>query len=403
MWSGLDNWSSGVPTTGMNVLTDRDSTDDLSSLSLGYLDVGGGHTLEVTGELSVTTFDYTYGSGGTLISDGGNVTIGSASGPLIAEEWRHFADYLYGRRQRRDRIESTPSSYSTVNFDAGTLVLEGALPGDIDASLVNFGLLDAIGVPGAPGSPPAVSWGAHSFSITTSDGTFAFDSVQYQNGAVPTDFYTEYANGLVYIAVDAVACYLKGTKILTGSGEVPIERLRIGDRVRTKDGALKPIKWIGRRSYDGRFAANNWEVLPVLILAGALAPATPRRNLYVSPRHAMFIDGMLISAADLVNGTSVLQIESMDRIDYLHIELEEHDAVYAEGALSETFVNDDSRMLFQNAHEYEALYPDEVPVSPLFCAPRFSEGFELQAIRDRLTQGAQRGGSIVSAPLPRSA
>ena len=92
--------------------------------------------------------------------------------------------------------------------------------------------------------------------------------------------------------VAAAACYRRGTHILTAVGDRPIETLRIGDAVPTRFGGVRQVKWIGRRSYDRRFVAGNGAILPVLIRAGALGRALPARDLFVSPKHAMLINGV---------------------------------------------------------------------------------------------------------------
>ena len=61
---------------------------------------------------------------------------------------------------------------------------------------------------------------------------------------------------------------------------------------------------------------------------------------------------MLIEAKDLVNGVSIVQAERVESVEYFHIELDSHDVIIAEGAPSESFIDDDSRGMFHNAHEY---------------------------------------------------
>ncbi|MGO8738463.1 Hint domain-containing protein, partial [Rhodoblastus sp.] len=148
-----------------------------------------------------------------------------------------------------------------------------------------------------------------------------------------------------------VACYLAGSHIRTPAGEIPVETLRIGDPVVTASGRLRPIKWIGTRAYSARFAGNNPDLPPIRFKAGSLEEGVPARDLLVSPKHAMFLDGVLIPAEHLVNGATIVKEAASADIRYFHIELESHDVLIAEGALSESFVDDDSRAMFQNAHE----------------------------------------------------
>jgi hypothetical protein len=198
--------------------------------------------------------------------------------------------------------------------------------------------------------------------------------------------------------IDYVACYCRGTLIGTERGQKKVETLRIGDEVTTASGASRPIKWIGRRSYGGRFIMGRSDILPVCIKADALGDNVPKRDLWISPHHAMFIDGMLIEAKDLINGVSIVQMAHVDKVEYFHIELETHDVIVAEGALSETFIDDDSRAMFHNARDYAVLYPDAATMPARYCAPRCEEGYEIETVRQRL---ALRAGLLRSADAPR--
>ncbi|WP_082064699.1 Hint domain-containing protein [Acetobacter orleanensis] len=183
---------------------------------------------------------------------------------------------------------------------------------------------------------------------------------------------------------EGTPCYCRGTLIATDRGDVPVEYLKIGDQIRTLRHGFRPIRWIGRRAYSGQFAAGNRDVLPVTFRAGSLGKNLPQQDLSVSPLHAMYLDGVLVPAAALVNGRSIVQAKAMDEVAYFHIELESHDVIFANGAESETFVDDGSRGMFHNAAEYNRLYPDAVQQAVAYCAPRVEEGARLNAIRRKL-------------------
>ncbi len=184
------------------------------------------------------------------------------------------------------------------------------------------------------------------------------------------------------------ACYCAGTLIATANGEIAVEDLKIGDSVVTASGALREIVWIGTRAYSPRFAGANPDLLPIRFKVGSLADGVPRRDLLVSPEHAMFLDGVLISAKHLVNGATIVREKPEDDIHYFHIELASHDVLIAEGAFSESFVDDDSRGMFQNAHEFKQLYPEARPKEIVYCAPRVEDGFALDRVRRRLAERA---------------
>ena len=119
--------------------------------------------------------------------------------------------------------------------------------------------------------------------------------------------------------------------------------------------------------------------MPVRISRFAFDDRTPQSDLYLSPNHALFFDGVLIPAVYLVNGTSIVQVmpEGVKEIEYFHIELETHEVIFAEGVAAETLLvmkereafADLIREAFDNFAERKQLYGnDALPMTP--CAPR---------------------------------
>jgi Hint domain len=192
------------------------------------------------------------------------------------------------------------------------------------------------------------------------------------------------SGGTGIVLTNDAPCFLRGTRILAADGEVPVEALQIGDHLVTLSGEAKPIIWIGRRSYAARFIAKSQ--LPIRITANALADGMPSCDLDVSPKHAMYIDDVLVPAENLVNGVSIFRLETKQDVEYFHVELAAHDIVFAAGAPSETFVDCDNRGMFHNAAEYGVLYPADTRATWEFCAPRVEDGEALARIRDRLEQ-----------------
>jgi hypothetical protein len=199
----------------------------------------------------------------------------------------------------------------------------------------------------------------------------------------------------VYFTANETLCYLRGTCILTPAGEVPVESLRIGDLVVTRNGGFRAVKWIGRQNYDARFVARDPAKLPVRIRAGALGEGLPARDLTVSPGHSMLVDGTLLLASTLVNGVTITHEfrEGQTHIDYFQPELDGHDCILAEGAWSETFADGPGlRDAYHNAGEFWALYPEyRTPDEIVLCAPRPERGAALDAALRPLVARASAG------------
>lgn len=136
-------------------------------------------------------------------------------------------------------------------------------------------------------------------------------------------------------------CFLRGTKLRTVDGERNVEDIAVGDLLLTAFGQSRPVQWVGRWLVQ-RKAGKPWsaDVRPVRIRQSALGPNTPYTDLYVSRGHAMFVDGVLIPAGQLVNGTSITlhDAEEADELEYFHIKMASHDVILAAGAPSETLL-----------------------------------------------------------------
>ena len=158
-------------------------------------------------------------------------------------------------------------------------------------------------------------------------------------------------------------CFCRGTLILTERGEVPVETLAVGDRVVTLSGGLKPIVWIG----FGHDLVTRRHSLsrPIVVRAGALADGVPRRDLYLTHGHALYLEGVLIPVEHLVNYRSICWDEEARVVEYYHVELTDHDVVFAEGAPAETYYDAGNRALFHNTRpgsEPGAAMPGFAPV-----------------------------------------
>jgi len=191
--------------------------------------------------------------------------------------------------------------------------------------------------------------------VTISDtvaGRDGADTIVLEPGGARTVELARFADGEV-----DVICFMPGTFIATPTGEVPVETLRRGDVVLTAAGRAAPIVWMGRQTVCRTFA-DPLRVLPVRIEAGALGEGLPRRDLLVSPDHALLLGGVLVQAGALVDGAAIRrEADVPERWTYWHVELADHALVLAEGVPAETFVDNAERLAFDNWDEHEALYP----------------------------------------------
>jgi Hint domain len=371
----FDNIGAGQQYSGFTTFEVTGGTWDTTGSGSDW-NVDGG-ILEVNGSAADTTV---YAGGREVVENGGTADGTTITGGTM-------------------EVVSGGSVGSSITFasNSGTLQIDGPntadsnlLPGTTISGFVSGDTIDLASIPNQTGSLAVMNYLTDVLTLTEGTETYTLD---FSGNFVGDYFQTASDNGgagpgTVITESTTAPCYCPGTLIRTPCGNKRVEKLQIGDELMTASGVARPIKWIGRRSYLGRFVMGRKDILPVCIKAGALDDNVPRRDLWISPNHAMYfednLDGVLIEAKDLINGVSIAQAERVEQVEYFHIELESHDVIIAEGALSESFIDDDSRGMFLNAHEYRALYPAAATAVAQYCATRLDEGYEVEAIRQRL-------------------
>ncbi|MBV2150044.1 Hint domain-containing protein [Sphingobium sp. AS12] len=187
----------------------------------------------------------------------------------------------------------------------------------------------------------------------------------------------------------SVFCFAEGTLIATAKGNIRVEMLSVGHEVLTVSGKERPVKWIGRTVARPARHRRPHEVNPVRVRAHAFGPGLPERDLRLSPGHAIYVDGVLVPVAHLVNGATIVQDE-VEQIRYFHVELDTHDVLLAEGLPCESYLNDGNRFSALNSGEFTQLYGRIDPMNwDDACAPMVADGPQLTAIQQRLLARAE--------------
>lgn len=141
------------------------------------------------------------------------------------------------------------------------------------------------------------------------------------------------------LAQSACVSFTRGTRITLSTGEQrPIEQMRPGDRVLTRDDGIQQVRWVGQSTLRA-----VGDLAPILIRKGALNNAN---DLIVSPAHRLMVyqrsdeigagaPEILVRARDLVNGDSVVVLDG-GFADYFQILFDRHHIIYAEGIAAES-------------------------------------------------------------------
>jgi collagen type I alpha len=378
---------------------------NLPTLAFGLLDVTGGGVFAVGG---------TAGAAGAVTVNGGLplVGVGTVNGNVVLQNGGQVqaTGVIPGALKINGEISGTGAIAPLMTLEAngvidagvniafsasvgaqvGDLVLD--VPGGDQGTVTGFGQGNTIDIAGSVYSSALFTQGTSGAAgtLTLSGGTLASLSLPVFGDYTANNFLaTPEATDTI---VTLVPCFAAGTRIATERGDVRVEDLRIGDRARCLFGGWAPIVWIGYRSVDCRRHPDPEKVWPVRVSACAIAEGMPFRDLYLSPDHALFLDGVLIPVRHLIDHLGIQQVK-MDQIFYYHIELARHDVVLAEGLPAEAYLETGDRRNFANGGCAVSLHPNFACYAREAgsCAPLIVTGRPLALARAKLRARSHRG------------
>jgi Hint domain len=431
-WSTTDNWSptgtpgAGTPDTDVAVLgatstgpgttytvtLDAGSTFDLARLRLftGHgvhsfpsLTVGGNLLTDTLAYAGGGPADITVSAGGlfdirTNIYDAGSaaqtITIAGTGGGGHLEFGNTSVD--------NSNVITSFANTSATTLNTGEIeFLSGfvAMSTATSQQISNLAWGDQIVFDGADFTGDVATLDTSTGVLTVTDGSstiLTMNNVGLQTGA---------QNDLAVFGdtIEAV-CFAAGTRILTATGERMIETLIQGDIVLTLAGdelSPKPVKWVGRRRIDLMTHPRPETVAPIRIQRSAFADNVPHTDLLVSPDHAILVDGRLICARQLINGTTIRQETGLVSAEYFHVELEAHAILLAEGLPAESYLNTGNGGFFANSKDPLVLHPDltdetDYPTREAgSCAPFVWDEANVRPIWQRLAERAAMLGQPV--------
>ncbi len=148
--------------------------------------------------------------------------------------------------------------------------------------------------------------------------------------------------------VPAGGGFAAGTLIDTPQGPRPVEALRPGDQVLTRDAGAQPLLWVGHQRIGGARLFAEPHLRPVRIRAGTWGIGRPEGDLLVAPGHRMLIAGaaaqalfntdeVLVAARDLIDGGAVRVAHDLGAVQYVQLLFGRHQILRAQGIEGESF------------------------------------------------------------------
>jgi len=173
--------------------------------------------------------------------------------------------------------------------------------------------------------------------------------------------------------VSLLVCFAGCTGIATPHGTVAAADLAVGDLVSTANGP-KPIRWIARRHVSSDDIDQNDLFAPVRVGKGALGKGLPENDLWVSRQHRLLVSSkvaqrmfgvsdVLLPAIRLTCLDGIETDPSYTDFDYIHILLDAHEMLFAEGAPAESMLLGQlalKSLTPEGVEEIKLIFPDAI-------------------------------------------
>ena len=176
-----------------------------------------------------------------------------------------------------------------------------------------------------------------------------YDAANHENGTVEfLDDSGAVTGSMTFANIETVIpCFTPGTRIRTEFGDRPVETLRLGDRIVTRDNGLQEIRWIGNKHLEASVLRAVPKLRPVFIRKGALGNNLPKRDMLLSPNHRMLIGNrntalylgeneVLVAAKHLIHNNGIKRL-MVPEVSYIHFMFDRHEVVMSDGTWSESF------------------------------------------------------------------
>jgi hypothetical protein len=305
----------------------------LYALGASNITVSGGGTLS----------GFTQGDGSHLV--GRTLTLNTNAWQAVAvnDDDANFADNdggqtlsgaqtVFGTAYAAGRVVEAEYTLTVTDPDGNTYQIIGFNINEAGSPHPSFGTIEGLAFIGPPGGWPPVG--------------VPLNVAGAAEGPPGTGATTPFAT---YVAP---LCFATGTRIATPDGPRPVQTIRPGDPVLTRDDGAQPVLWTGAIPVGGTPRAALPAFRPVRIRAHAFGSGRPARDLWLSRQHRLLVGGWqaelnfgadeaLAPAAALADGRGIAEVRRDGTWSFHHLLLPRHAILSAEGLDAESLLPGD--------------------------------------------------------------